>query len=115
MAILAAFAVLLWLFGNNRDASQLVLLVPLLGAGAFVFGPVLNTFIAELVSPRQVATAVGLCNGIWQIGSLISPVTAGLILDHTGSYSWAFAVLAAGPLVAVGILALVKKSGTRIH
>ena len=114
MAILAAFALLLWIFGNNRDTSYLVLLAPLLGAGAFIFGPVLNTFISELVQPRQVATAIGLCNGIWQIGSLISPVTAGVILDRTGSYSWAFAVLAAGPLLAVLILALVKTSGTRV-
>ena len=114
MIILAAFALLLWLFGQNRDVSLLTALIPLLGAGAFVFGPVLNTFISELVAPRQVATAIGLCNGIWQLGSLISPVTAGVILDRTGSYSWAFTVLAAGPLLAVAILALVRTSGIQV-
>lgn len=113
MAILLVFAGVLWLFGINREASLLVFLCPLLGAGSFVFGPVLNTFISELVAPYQVATAIGLCNSIWQIGSLISPVLAGLILDMTGSYSWAFAVLAAGPLIAVAVLSLVRVSGIR--
>ena len=111
MAILGLFGILLGLFGTNRDTGMLILLAPLLGAGSFIFGPVLNTFISELVSPRQVATAIGLCNGIWQVGSLISPLTAGLILDWTGSYSAAFSVLAAGPLTAVAILAMVRTSG----
>jgi MFS family permease len=111
MVILAGFAVLLWLFGINKDTRQLFVLVPLLGAGAFIFGPVLNTFISELVAAHQVATAIGFCNGVWQVGSLISPVAAGILLDRTGSYPWAFAVLAAGPLLAVFLLALVRASG----
>lgn len=110
MVILAFFALLLWLFGTNDDTSQLIILAPLLGAGAFVFGPVLNTFISELVPAHQVATAIGFCNAIWQIGSLISPVTAGMLLDRTGSYTWAFTVLAAGPLIAALILVFVQQS-----
>ena len=115
MAILACFALLLWLFGTNQDSRQLVFLAPLLGAGAFIFGPVLNTFISELVEPHQVGTAIGLCNGVWQLGSVISPITAGLFLDKTGSYQWAFGILAAGPALAVLLFALVKASGTRSH
>lgn len=111
MTILASFAFLLWLFGNNQDSGQLVVLAPLLGAGAFVFGPVLNTFISELVSPSQVGTAIGLCNGVWQMGSVISPLTAGFFLDLTGNYTWAFAVLAAGPLLAVLLFAFVRSCG----
>lgn len=111
MVILAFFAVLLWLFGSNQDVQYLVILAPLLGAGAFVFGPVLNTFISELVAARHVATAIGFCNGIWQVGSLISPVTAGMVLDRTGSYLGAFSILAVGPLLAVGLLACVRTSG----
>ncbi|WP_312202780.1 MFS transporter [Anaerospora hongkongensis] len=108
MVLLGVFAVLLWLFAKNQDAQYLAVLATLLGAGAFMFGPVLNTFISELVAARSVATAVGFCNGVWQIGSLISPVTAGLVLDQTGSYVYAFSILAAGPLVAVGLLAFVR-------
>jgi len=115
MAILACFAILLWFFGINQDRQQLIILAPLLGAGAFIFGPVLNTFISELVEPHQVGTAIGLCNGVWQLGSVISPITAGLFLDKTGSYQWAFGVLAAGPMLAVLIFALVRTSGTEVN
>ena len=115
MAILACFAILLWFFGINQDRQQLIILAPLLGAGAFIFGPVLNTFISELVEPHQVGTAIGLCNGVWQLGSVISPITAGLFLDKTGSYQWAFGVLAAGPMLAVLIFALVRTSGTKVN
>lgn len=108
MAILACFAILLWLFGTNQDSQQLLILTPLLGAGAFIFGPVLNTFISELVESHQVGTAIGLCNGVWQLGSVISPITAGLFLDKTGSYQWVFGVLAAGPVLAVLLFALVR-------
>ncbi len=111
MAILACFALLLWLFGNNQDTRQLVILAPLLGAGSFIFGPVLNTFISELVAPPQVGTAIGFCNAVWQLGSVISPLTAGYFLDLTGDYAWAFAVLAAGPLLAVLLFALVRPGG----
>lgn len=107
MAILACFALLLWLFGNNQDTSRLLVLAPLLGAGAFIFGPVLNTFISELAEPSQVGTAIGFCNGVWQLGSVISPLTAGLVLDMAGNYTWAFTTLAAGPLLAVLLFALV--------
>ena len=108
MAILVGFALLLALFGSNQDVGRLFILAPLLGAGAFVFGPVLNTFISELVEPYQVATAIGFCNGVWQLGSLISPVAAGVLLDRTGSYTWAFSALAVGPLLAVLLLALIR-------
>lgn len=111
MVILTFFAGLLWLFGRNQDVQYLAVLTPLLGAGAFVFGPVLNTFISELVAARHVATAIGFCNGVWQVGSLISPVTAGMVLDRTGSYLGAFSILAAGPLLAVVLLAFVRTSG----
>ena len=109
MLILGCFAVLLVLFGNNQSVVNFNLLVILLGAASFVFGPVLNTFISELVDPWQVATAIGLCNSIWQLGSLISPLVAGMLLDHTGSFIWAFSALAAGPVVAVLLLAMIRK------
>lgn len=114
MGILTCFSILLWLLGTTQDNRQLMILVPLLGAGAFTFGPILNTFISELVEPHQVGTAIGLCNGIWQLGSVISPITAGLFLDKTNSYEWVFGVLATGPILAVILFSLVKGKQTKI-
>ena len=108
MLILLGFALLLCFYGQNRNPQLLTVLSPLLGAAAFVFGPVLNTFISELVQKDQVGTAIGFCNAVWQIGSLISPVLAGLVLDVTGSYGGVFLMLAAGPALAVLLLSGVK-------
>lgn len=115
MGILSCFAILLWLFGTNQAPHHLLLLAPLLGAGAFTFGPVLNTFISELVEAHQVGTAIGLCNGIWQLGSVLSPLITGLVLDKTGSYQWVFSVLATGPLLAVLLFALIGTGESNPH
>lgn len=108
MVIFILFSLSLWLFGNNQNAANLIFLMPLLGVGAFVFGPVLNTYISEMVKGHQVATTIGFCNGIWQLGSLLSPVAVGGLLDYSGNYQWVFAMLAAGPLLAVVFLALIR-------
>ena len=110
MAILLSFALLLLIYVQNQNFGLLLLLAPFLGAAAFIFGPVLNTFISELVEAEQVGTAIGFCNAIWQLGSLISPVLAGLILDHTGSFTGVFVMLAAGPFLSVLLLARIKPS-----
>ena len=109
MAILLGFSVLLLVFGQLRTPSFAPLLSPLLGAASFIFGPVLNTLISELVAPDQVGTAIGFCNAFWQIGSLISPFLAGLLLDLTGDYGLMFFLLSAGPLLSVLLLGRVRE------
>jgi MFS family permease len=43
----------------------------LLGAGSFIFGPVLKPSSANWCA-AQVGTAIGFCNAVWQLGSVIS-------------------------------------------
>ncbi len=100
-AILLGFGLLLLGYGVNRNPVWLPLLAPFLGAAAFVFGPVLNTLISELVEADQVGAAIGFCNAVWQLGSLASPYLAGQLLDWTGDYSSIYLMLAGGPLVSV--------------
>ena len=102
--ILLLFGVLLLGYGLNRNPLWLYLLSPCLGAAAFIFGPVLNTLISELVEPGQVGTAIGFCNAVWQLGSLASPYLAGLVLDWTGDYRAIYLMLAAGPFLSVVVL-----------
>lgn len=102
--ILLLFGVLLLVYGLNRNPLWLYLLSPCLGAAAFIFGPVLNTLISELVEPGQVGTAIGFCNAVWQLGSLASPYLAGLLLDWTGDYRSIYLMLAAGPFLSVLVL-----------
>lgn len=109
MGILLGFASLLLVYVQVQSFGPLLFLAPFLGAAAFIFGPVLNTFISELVEPDQVGTAIGFCNAIWQAGSLISPVLAGTLLDHTDSYTGVFVMLSAGPFLSVLLLAGIKR------
>ncbi|MCK9911182.1 hypothetical protein MXD81_18675, partial [Microbacteriaceae bacterium K1510] len=88
---------------------MLYLVAALLGIFAFVYSPIMNNFVGELVSPRLVGTATGFVNTIWQLGSLISPLAVGAVLDATDSYFLAFLTLAIGPILAALIILLVKE------
>ena len=103
------FAPLLLLFGYNTNITVLYILTPLLGIAAFIYTPVLSLFVGEQVSREQIASASGLVNTIQQLGALISPLTVGFILDLTQNYFFAFAALAAGPIISVVMLMTIKK------
>jgi sugar phosphate permease len=100
--------VLLW-FGANRSLSLLIALAPIVGIVSFIYSPIMNTFIGELVEERLVGTATGLVNTIWQLGSMLSPLVVGNVLQSTHSYLNAFATLAAGPIVAALLVLLVRE------
>ncbi|MGL5512588.1 MAG: MFS transporter [Sporomusa sp.] len=85
---------LLW-FGSNSNVQLLYILVPLLGTFAFIYSPVMNTLIGELVPLRLAGTAAGFVNACWQLGSLFAPYAIGHALDISGNnYFYAFAMLA---------------------
>ncbi|WP_411738511.1 MFS transporter [Peribacillus sp. S4] len=107
---------LLW-FGLNQNVSLLYFLTPVLGVTAFVYSPVMNTLIGQLVDKRLVGTATGFVNTIWQLGSLLSPLAVGAVIDATSNYFLGFAMLAAGPALAAIIISFIKmeKSETVIN
>jgi MFS family permease len=107
-ALLLFGPILLW-FGANRSSALLYILAPMLGIAAYVYSPVMNTFIGELVDERLVGTASGLVNAIWQLGSLLSPLVVGAVIDRTHNYFTAFATLAGGPFLAAFLMLWVKE------
>ncbi|MEJ8546745.1 MFS transporter [Brevibacillus borstelensis] len=100
--------VLMW-FAMTTNASMLYIAAAILGIAAFVYSPIMNNYIGELVPRRLVGTATGFVNTIWQLGSLISPLAVGAVLDATNSYFFAFLTLAIGPLLGAFIILLVKE------
>ncbi len=101
---------LLW-FGSNTNAQLLYVLVPILGIFAFVYSPVMNTLIGELVPLRLAGTAAGFVNTCWQLGSLFAPFTIGLALDATNNnYFYAFAILALCAFLSGSIILFIKQS-----
>lgn len=102
--MLILFFIFLVIFGMNRSVFALYFLAPILGILAFVYSPVMNTFVGELVDKRNIGVAMGLINAIWQLGSLISPLAVGFVLDLTHSYLYAFLTLGSGPLLGAIIM-----------
>ncbi|MBA4496454.1 MFS transporter [Paenactinomyces guangxiensis] len=109
--LLVTFAPMLLWFGSNKNVHLLYVLAGILGISAFVYSPVVNNFIGELVDRKQIGTATGLVNTIWQLGSLLSPLAVGSVLDQTHNYFYAFGTLALGPVLAAIIILFVKERG----
>jgi sugar phosphate permease len=98
---LAAFAVMLFVFGQCFTAPQFYLLAPLLGAVAFGYTPVLMAQVSDASGRNSAGAAAGLTNAIWQSGSAVSPLVVGYFYQQTHSFSIALLTLAVGPMVAV--------------
>jgi len=105
--MLIVFGPMLLVFGMNTNTTLLYIIAPLLGIAAFVYSPVMNTYVGELVELRLVGSATGLVNTIWQLGSLFSPLAVGAVLDATQNYTYAFATLAIGPVLGALVILLV--------
>lgn len=107
--LLISFGILLLWFGANKSMQALYILAPLLGIAAFVYSPVMSTLVGELVAPNLVGTAIGFVNAIWQLGSLISPLAVGAVIDATNNFFYAFATLAVGPIVGAFVILCIKE------
>jgi len=96
---LFAFAAMLIVFGMMHTRIGFLLVAPVLGLTAVVYSPLLAAMITERVDTHMTATATGVINALWQLGSVIVPSVVGLVFAATGSFPAAFAILAAGPLI----------------
>ena len=52
--------------------------------------------------PRAAGTWVGVMNGVGNLSGIVGPILTGMLIEHTGSYLWAFGVSAG--IVALGAL-----------
>jgi MFS family permease len=83
---------------------------------AFVVGlvtvidnPTRQVFVNELVGPRNLRNAISINSSVFQLGGLIGPAIAGLLLTAVGA-GWAFAINAVTCVVTVLTLAALTKS-----
>lgn len=105
---LALFAVMLLVFGTLQDRLAFQIAAPLIGFGAFVYSPLLAVMVADMAGPALAGSATGLTASVWQLGSTIVPVVVGVVFQATNSFMAAFAMLAAGPALAVLCLLFVQ-------
>ncbi|MFX5602872.1 MFS transporter, partial [Acinetobacter baumannii] len=63
---LAAFAVMLMVFGQSSTVTQFYLIAPLLGAVGFGYTPVLMAQVSDACGRNSAGAGAGLTNAIWQ-------------------------------------------------
>ena len=106
---LAAFVLMLLIFGRLETESAFLIAAPLLGVTAFVYSPLMAAMIAEVAGRSLAGSATGLTNAMWQLGSVIVPLAVGFVFQATQSFNAAFATLAAGPLFGLLCMLVVRE------
>ncbi|MER7010237.1 MFS transporter [Saccharopolyspora sp. NPDC000359] len=110
--VLGGFVVALLAFGTRKDLVGFLWVAPFLGVAAYVYSPLMVALIPRLAGVRLAGSAAGMTNAFWQLGSTIVPVVIGGVFQATGSFFWAFATLAAGPLLGMFLMLGVREPGT---
>jgi len=75
----------------------------LLAAAGIFFGlstPTMFAMTGTLAGPRAAGRWAGAQNVAGQLAGIVAPIVTGLIVDRTGSFSWAFVVSAVSAIVA---------------
>src|SRR6185437_4252887 len=106
---LLAFSAMLMVFGMMHTRGGFLLAAPVLGLTAVVYSPLLAAMITARVDMRLTATATGMINALWQLGSVIVPSIVGVVFAASGSFAAAIAILAAGPLMGTFCMFAVRE------
>jgi nitrate/nitrite transporter NarK len=100
-------------FGLLRDGLLWVLPASfLLGAVQGAEIDVMGYVLARRFGRESYARIFGTCFGITLLGAMVGPMAMAAIFDRTGSYDLGLMLLPAFPLVAIGLLWLVKPLAT---
>jgi MFS family permease len=76
---------------HTVEVWHVYLLAFLGGFVVIVDNPTRQVFVNELVGPRNLRNAIAINSSVFQLGGLIGPAIAGLLLDLVGA-GWAFAI-----------------------
>jgi MFS family permease len=79
------------------------------GLVTVVDNPTRQVFVNELVGPRHLRNAISINSSVFQLGGLIGPAIAGILLEAVGA-GWAFAINAVTCVITVLTLGALKKS-----
>ncbi|MEJ1229437.1 MAG: MFS transporter [Galbitalea sp.] len=76
---------------HTVEVWHVYLLAFLGGFVVIVDNPARQVFVNELVGPRNLRNAIAINSSVFQLGGLIGPAIAGVLLDLVGA-GWAFAI-----------------------
>jgi sugar phosphate permease len=110
--VLGGFVATLLIFGTRHSLTGFLWVAPFLGVAAYVYSPLMVALLPKLAGVRLAGSAAGMTNAFWQLGSTIVPVVLGAVFQATHSFFWAFATLAAGPLLGMLLMLGVSERDT---
>lgn len=105
----AALATALAIVAGSGHPSPVVVTLLVLGGGAMaaVGLPAYQAMLPELVAPDELLAAVSLSSAQFNLGRVVGPVLAGVVIV-TGGYGWAFAINAASFFAVIAALLVVR-------
>lgn len=106
--LMAAFCLL---FGQMGASFTALIGASLIGMAVSFANPLYSIVVADNTEARWMATAGGVSNTIFQLGALFSPLALGLARDLSGSYGWAWPILAVVAILGTVFTALIKDGG----
>jgi MFS family permease len=106
MALIALLLGLLDL-GGAVTYWQVLALATALGVVSAIDSPVRQSFVVEMVGKDDVPNAVGINSTIFNIGRILGPAAAGLMITAVGT-GWAFVANAASSIAVLTALALMR-------
>lgn len=103
-----AFAVLLTILFVIGDPSPAIVTLCVFGGGvgAALGFPAFMAMLPDLVPEEDVPGAIGLSSAQWNLGRVVGPALAGLVI-HFAGFSWALGINSLSFLAVVGVLLVV--------
>ncbi len=100
---------------NSIDVTTVLLLAAVLGVTNAFEMPARQSFVSELIGPRELANAIALNSLLFNAARVVGPAVAGIIVALVGP-GWAFAVNSASYLpVIIGLLLLGRVHVPRVN
>lgn len=111
IGLMAVYGAGLLLFGSVTSTATFFWVGAGLGIVAYAATTLMVALVPTLVPSSVTGTAAGATNAIWQLGSTVVPVVVGAVFAGTGSFIAAFGTLAAGPIIGMLLLFLLREQG----
>ena len=96
------------IFGWQTTTAALSALGFVCGFIAYSTNPHFPALVSNYAGQQWAATANGACNFACQLAPIAGSFLIGHALDVTGSFTTVFAIMAAGPLVGIGVLFMIR-------
>jgi FSR family fosmidomycin resistance protein-like MFS transporter len=95
IAVAAALNVPVLLLFPRAEPRSVVVFLAALGFLLYVLAPIVQAFVADIVSPEQRSAAYGFQNTLTFLGGMVGPFIFGVLADMEPSFTMAFYCLTA--------------------